>query len=137
MTAQIASSGIPANPTVTAKFPSVTIHASSARTATPSASDIHDMHIGAHIIIDVTAVSATPSVVPVIQGLDEVSGKYYAILTGIAITATGTTVLKVGPNIQALANGAAKDFLPAIWRVTMTHGDSDSITYSVSYNGTG
>ena len=87
-----------------------------------------------HIIIDVTVATATPSVVPTIDGYDFVSGKWYNLLTGIAITATGTTVLKISPNITALAAGAAKDILPRKWRLAMTHADTDSITYSVGAN---
>ena len=89
---------------------------------------------GIHVIIDVTSVTATPSVVPTIDGYDFLSGNWYNLLTGIAITATGTTVLKIAPYITAVANGAAKDILPRKWRVVMTHADTDSITYSVGAN---
>ena len=53
---------------------------------------------------------------------------------GPAITATGTTVLRVHPEIPAAANLIAQDFLPEIYRVVMTHADADSITYSVGVN---
>lgn len=76
-------------------------------------------------------MTATPSVVPKIQGKDPVSGGYYDVLVGTAITATGMTVLKVGPGIGAVENGAANDFLPDTWRVRLEHADTDSITYSV------
>jgi hypothetical protein len=89
---------------------------------------------GIHIIIDVTATAATPSVVPTIDGYDFLSGKWYNLLTGTAITTTGTTVLKISPDITALANGAAKDIIPRKWRLVMTHADTDSITYSIGAN---
>lgn len=109
---------------------------SAARTASQN-SHVVGMHAdesGAHIVIDVTAVAATPSVVPTVEGYDSVSGKWYDILVGVAITATGTTVLKVGPGIGAVANGAANDFLPAQWRVAFVAADADSMTYSVAAN---
>lgn len=91
---------------------------------------------GIQVIIEVSAVTSTPSVVPKIQGMNENTGNWYPILTGAAITATGTVVLRVHPDIEAVSNLAASSGLPNIWRVIMTHGDTDSITYSVDYNGT-
>jgi len=106
--------------------------ASLARTANVDTPDQTNFgHKGLHLIIDVTSVTLTPSVVPTIQGKDPLSGKYYNLLVGLAITATGTTVLKVYPGITASANVSASDLLPQIWRVRMVHADVDSITYSV------
>lgn len=108
--------------------------ASAARTATVTGDDQVNMgHRGLHLVIDVTSVTSTPSITPTIQGKDA-AGIYYDILVGSAITATGTTVLKVYPGITAVANGAASDVLPAVWRVVLTHADSDSATYSVAAN---
>lgn len=115
--------------------PTVTVYASEARTATPTAVDrTNTTARGVHVIIDVTAVTATPSVTFAIQGKDAISGKYYAILTSAAITTTGTTVLKIVPGITDAANAAVSDQLPHTWRVVPTHGDADSITYSVAAN---
>lgn len=110
-----------------------TVFASAARTATPTAGD-YTMHgrRGMHLVIDATAAAATPSVVPKIEAYDPVSGKWYTLLEGAAITGTGTTVLKVYPGITAAANVSASDVVPDRWRVSMTHADADSITYSVS-----
>jgi len=106
-----------------------------ARIATTNSPDIGNLGAsGVHIIIDVTAVTATPSVVPTVQAKDPVSGEYYTLLVGAAITATGTTVLKVFPSATAVANLAANDIVPELFRILMTHGDADSITYSVSAN---
>lgn len=111
----------------------LTVFASAARTATANSSDLPNSDSrGAHIVIDVSAVSATPSVTFKVQGKDPLSGSYYDILTSAAITATGTTVLKVYPGITAAANVAVSDVLPQVWRVRAEHGDADSITYSVS-----
>jgi len=118
--------------TVTRQAP-VTVYASAARTATPTAVEVPcGAHRGLHLVIVVTAITASPSVVPTIDGYDPVSGTWYNLLTGSAITATGTTVLKIYPGIATIANAAASDVLPATIRVTCTHGDADSATYSVA-----
>ena len=105
---------------------------SAARTATLNSDDLDCQGRGVHVIIDVTVDPALASVVPKIQGYDPTSGKYYDLLVGVAITAVGTTVLKVYPGIAAAANVAASDVVPPVWRVRMEHADADSITYSVS-----
>lgn len=110
-----------------------TIFASTARTATEvspvlSAQEV----IATTFVIDVTATSATPSVVFTIEGKDPLSGAFWTILTDAAVTATGTTFLQVGKDITAATNVAANQFLPDEYRVTATHADADSITYSVS-----
>lgn len=104
-----------------------------ARTAAINTPDQTNLdHRGLHLIIDVTVDPALASITPTIQGLDLLSGKYYDILVGLAIAATGTTVLKVYPGIAATANVAASDILPLIWRLKMAVADADSITYSVA-----
>jgi hypothetical protein len=112
-----------------------TAYASAARTATPTAYEFSmEGRRALHCVIDVTAVTDTPSVTPTIAALDPLSGKYYTLLAGAAITATGTTVLKIGPGIAASANAAAADIIPDGVKLTMTHGDADSITYSVAFH---
>lgn len=112
----------------------VTVYPSAARTATPTAQDIRNPkgYKGVHLTIDVTAITATPSVVFTIQGKDTLSGKYYTILASAAITGVGTTVMRVYPDLAAVANLVANDRLPDVWRVNAVHGDADSITYSVA-----
>lgn len=56
------------------------------------------------VVIDVTAVSATPSVVPTVDGWDPVSGGWFNLLTGAAITGTLTRVLRIGRGLTAAAN---------------------------------
>lgn len=113
-----------------------TVYESAPRTATPTAVTQVSRRTerGGHFVIDVTAVTSTPSVVPTIEGYDAASDSWYPVLTGVAITATGTTVLKIYPGIAIQANACASDLLPQTWRVSMTHGDTDSITYTVSAN---
>lgn len=112
-----------------------TVLASAARTATTTSDTFTNLHSRrAHIIIDVTVAPGVDTVTPKIEGYDAVSGKYYTLLTGAAISSTGTTVLKIGPGLAASANVSAADFLPLKWRVTMTHSAGTSFTYSVAAN---
>lgn len=110
------------------------IFASAARTATESATIICNRSSGL-FFINVTAASATPSVVFTIAGLDPVGSTAYTILTSAAITGAGLTVLRVSPHLTAAANTIAKDLLPNALKITATHADTDSITYSMSYIG--
>jgi hypothetical protein len=109
------------------------VYASAARTATPDTVEL-ELPGGvqyAQVVIDCTAAAATPSVVFTVSGVDRVSGKVYTLLASAAVTATGTTVLRIGPGLTAAANLVANDVLPPVIRFTATHGDADSITYSV------
>ena len=109
--------------------------ASAARTATANSADLVNYNgKGLHVVIDVTAITATPSVVFTIQGKDALSGQYYTVLASAAITATGTTILRVHPGLTAAANTVANDLIPRTWRVNAVHADGDSITYSVGYS---
>jgi hypothetical protein len=113
------------------------LYQSEARTASPASVSIVDDEVtGIQVIIDTTAVAATPSVVPTIDGFDPLSGKWYNILTGAAIATVSTVVLRIHPDLVAVANLTAADFLPQKYRVVMTHGDADSITYTVGVNST-
>ena len=118
--------------------------ASAARTATPtdatltiaakeSGSGMAHIEV-VHIIVDVTAVTATPSVVFTIENYNQATNSYYPVLSATAITATGTTVLKVGLGITPSAGSAANDMVTNQFRVVPTHGDGDSITYSIGAN---
>jgi hypothetical protein len=110
------------------------VFASAARTATSSAT-FNTHCIGGVFIINVTAASATPSVVFTIAGTDPASLAEWTILASAAITGTGTTVLRVHPSLTAAANTVAKDVLPQAIKVTATHADADSITYSLGFIG--
>lgn len=88
------------------------------------------------IFIDVSAASATPSVVFTIEGVAPTDkSTTYTILTSAAITGTGLTVLRISPHLTAAANTIAKDILPSALKVTATHADADSITYEVQFVG--
>jgi len=118
---------------MTVLTPQLTLFASAARTATPTAAEFYSNGArGLHLVIDATAIVATPSVVPTLDGKDELSGKWYNLLTGAAITGVSTAVLKIFPGITVAANLAVSDTIPNRLRLVMTHGDADSITYSAA-----
>lgn len=114
----------------------ITVLASAARTATNSSAILlNGNHRGGHFIIDVTAITATPSVVFSIEARDAGSLNWYSLLDSVAIVGVGTTILRVYPGLfPVTANLVANDILPFLWRVTATHADADSITYSVGAN---
>ena len=115
---------------------SVTLLASAARTATTNSSDQTNKSAkGVVVTVDVTAITATPILTPNIQCKDEVSGKYENMLTASAtITATGTHSYIVYPGVGAASGDIVQVAgfpLCRVWRVAITHSDTDSATYSV------
>ena len=109
------------------------VAASAARTATIT-SDDYVVPYGKTltVVIDVTTGAATPSVTPSIRGVTE-AGRVYTVLTGAAITSTSaaTVVMRVGDGVAEVTNLGSSIPLPAKWRIVMTHGDADSLTYSI------
>lgn len=112
-----------------------TLIASSSITATVTSASVTNqppLPYG-HIIVNVSAFTSG-SITPTIEAYNVASSAWYTILTGAAISATGTTVLKVGPAITPATNVAVSDFLPASWRVKLTAAGSTILTASVGYN---
>ena len=110
----------------------ITVLASAVRATTTNSSVFGNPGArGVHLAIDVTVVPGVDTVTPKIEGYDETSGKYYDILIGVPIAATGLTIIKVYPGTVASPNVQANDVLPAAWRVTMTHSAATNFTYSV------
>jgi hypothetical protein len=106
--------------------------ASAARTATVSSDDLANP--GAHsayVVIDCTAVVSSPSVVFTVEGKDPASGKYFVIATSAAIVGTGTTVIRINDALTASGTTIYKDAAPPTFKVKATHGNANSITYSV------
>jgi len=111
-----------------------TAFASAARTATVSSTDLANSSCtGIKIILDVTAV-ATSDIKVSVEGKDPASGKYYTILQSASVTTISTNVYKVCPGLTAVANVTASDFVPKTFRITMTHANANSTTYSVGYS---
>jgi hypothetical protein len=109
---------------------------SAARTASPDTQEFRVDRRGVAataliLTIDVTAVTATPALTVTINRVDPVSGKVTALLASAVIATVSTTVLKVGPDLAAATNLVAQDYMPPCFRIDCSHGDADSITYSV------
>lgn len=108
------------------------VYPSAARTATP---DTVELEVGdsdgVTLVIDVTALTATGTLTVKVSGVDRVSGKIFDLLATPSITATGTKVLQIGPSLPTAANSTANVVVPNVIRVTATHGNGVSITYSV------
>lgn len=85
---------------------------------------------GLQVVLDVTT-PGTGSITLEIDGKDPTSGKYYPLLTGVAVTTAVTNVYRVYPGLTAVANATANDILPRTWRVKVTANNANSVTYSV------
>ena len=84
-------------------------------------------------IVTVSAFTSG-SITPAIQGQDPATGNFYNILTGTAMTAAGTQLLRVGYAFTGSAGATAQDFLPENWRVVLTAAGGTSLTASVGAN---
>ena len=115
----------------------ITLLASAARTATLSSADQTNYNArGIIITIDVTSITDTPSITLAIQHRDSIGGNYETLfLTTTAITATGVQPFIVYPGVAAADEDVVEVVgypLGRTWRITVTHADADSITYSVA-----
>lgn len=107
---------------------------SAAYTATATSADlINPSYRGVHVLINVSAYTSG-NFTPKIQGKDPVSGNYYDILVGAAISSApaAVVVLKVYPGITAASNVAVSDIIPQTWRITMVGAATPVATFSVS-----
>lgn len=115
---------------------SVSVFASSARTATENSGDqTNDNARGVRLFLDITAASgSSPTLDVKVQTKDPVSGSYVD-LTGAAFaqqTGTATLDLAIYPGIGETSNRAVSDVLSSVWRVVATYGGSSpSFTFSV------
>lgn len=114
------------------------LHASAARTATPVAPENTNLwHRGVLIVVNVTALTATPDVTPALQIKDELGmANWFTLDTYTAITnvtGTGTYTYYVHPLAATgpTFTDTTQVSLGKVWRLSLTHGDTDSITYSV------
>ena len=86
-------------------------------------------------VVNITAILSA-SVVVHIQGKDFVSGSYYDILVGPALTTTGLTPMYVCRGIVGGANSVALP-TPRTWRVTaVVTGGSASVTGTIGASQT-
>lgn len=115
-----------------AAFP---IYPSAARTATPDTAEfeISAEYLYGAFVFDVT-VGSTLLLTFKVEAVDRVSGKTYTLISSAAngVTGVSTNVYKVGPALPVAANVSANDFLPSAIRVTVTHGNATSCTYTAA-----
>lgn len=108
----------------------VGITASGATTTQTGADQTNYNHRGAIIVLDMTSVG-TGNVTLSVQGKDALSGKYYTIFTGSAISTNSTNVYTIYPGATATANVSVSYPLPRTWRVTVTANNANATTYTV------
>lgn len=90
--------------------------------------------VGGVFFIDITAVpGAAPSVVFTVQYLDQTSGKWFADLASVALTAVGVSALYIYPTFAAVANSIGRVPIAEIFRVKADHGNANAVTYSVGF----
>lgn len=107
------------------------LYSSAARTATPTAVEINTRRFKSMVIVlDATAIVSTPSITIAIDRKDNASGKYINILTSAAIATVSTNTIRFGVGLPVTANVSANEPMPNVVRITVTHGNGNSITYS-------
>jgi hypothetical protein len=112
----------------------ITMSTATSRTTTFTSADVHNEHQEAcHLNVNITT-PGTFSITPKLQGKDPVSGKYYDLIVGTAMTSTGMQTIKIGPGIAPAANAAAQDYLPPLWRAVVTANNANPAVYSVGAN---
>ena len=89
------------------------------------------------LVLDVSAITDTPSIQAVVQVIDTLSGDYEAILRGGNVTTVSLNSYVVYPGGISTAGGGDVVMvailpLPRKWRVTVSHSDADPITYSLT-----
>jgi hypothetical protein len=110
-----------------------TLLASASRTTTQTSADIPTYNArNLQVVIDMTVVG-TGSVTVTINGKDSASGKYLLLLSGAAVITNVTNRYKVGPDIAAVANVVAQDYLPRLIQIVVTANNANPATYSVGY----
>lgn len=85
--------------------------------------------------LDMTNVG-TGSVTFTIQGKDEVSGKYYTLLAGVAVVTNVTNVYSVGTGLPVSSNVSANAILPRTWRAITVANNANATTYTVGCTNT-
>lgn len=115
----------------TGNVDNIVVHALAAHTTTQTSSDHNNNnHRGAFFVLVVTS-AGTGSITLSVQGKDPVSGNYFTLLTGAAVTTNSTNLYTVYPGATVAANAAVSIPVPHTWRVVVTANNANTITYSV------
>lgn len=105
-----------------------------AASASGHTSDIQNVNArGLKVVVDITAISGTSAKLTVtVKAKDQLSGKYYTILTSADLDSTGTTVLTVYPGLTAVSNVTVSDVLPATYQISyVIAGTGPSVTATI------
>ena len=113
----------------------IDVASSASRTvATTFGNFVNVNHRTLHVIVGVTVIGADTLVID-IEGRELFPPfGFYPLLTSAAISATGTTVLKIGVGFSPVLNLTANDMITAVWRVVATPSGADPITYGINAN---
>lgn len=94
------------------------------------------------LILDLTAFAVAASLTLKVEGVDRVSGKTYGssgdvsvnpnLLLGAAVTAVKTFRYSIGIGVTGVASLVVNDYVPPFFRVTLTQGNANSHTYTLS-----
>jgi hypothetical protein len=109
----------------------ITLTAAGAAT-TNSADQVNTSSRGVRVTVDLTKNSGTIDVVVKIQTKDKASGKYIDRLSSVSLTATGTTEYIVHPDIAAVNNVSALNFIGEEWRVVVVSGAGSSPNFTAT-----
>lgn len=113
---------------------SAAVYASTARTATPDTAEYEFIGEAPRSLLfnfSVTAGAAL-SLTFKVEGVDRASGTVFLLLAGAAETGVTAKQYSVGPGLPVSANVSANAVVPSVFRVTVTHGNGTSCTYSLS-----
>ena len=118
----------------------ITVFASAARTADATSETYkipggvgRGQYSGLLIVIDATALAATPSVVFNVQTSSGPADAMATVLASAAIVGAGVTKLVIHPSVTTeVANSADQGPLESTWNVFADAADADSLTYSVT-----
>jgi hypothetical protein len=115
--------------------------ASGASTASQSTGWINGANRPFILCVDITAVTATPSITPKLEIKDPSSDdviKMWEAAAALTTVGKGTYYFASGADTSATLGDITEvvDLAePSVWRLTVTHADADSITYSVGVLG--
>lgn len=111
---------------------------SAPRTATNN-SEVFDWDFAkAYCVLDVTAITATPTLTLRVQFFEEVSQQYVNIASFAAVSPGGAATYTFCLTDQSFAPVTVTEtkqcYLTPKMRVRVEHADADSATYTVSFN---
>ncbi len=87
------------------------------------------------VILDVTVdAGSAASLTLSINGKDAVSGKYYLLLAGAAVSTVSTNIYKVGIGLPVTTNVSNNCGIPSVIQIAIAVGGASPATYSVGLN---